>query len=111
MSVAASARRTRKAEAALPAITLTAEGRELRVPASALTLGGFRAWAVSDDFPTRGQLAFIDGELFIDMSPEEISTHALVKGEVGSVLHLHCKKEKLGKVLPDRVLVSNEEAG
>jgi hypothetical protein len=50
-------------------------GREILVPPFAHTLAGFRAWAKSDDFPERGHISFIDQEIIIDMSPEELETH------------------------------------
>src|SRR5262245_43851825 len=54
----------------------------LRVPASALTLAGFRRWAHSRHFPRRGKASFISGEVHLDMSPEEIRSHNSVKGDV-----------------------------
>ena len=43
------------------------------IPASALTsLKGFRAWVASRDYPERGRVTFLDGEVLIDMSPEEL---------------------------------------
>jgi Uma2 family endonuclease len=82
----------------------------LVVPASALTLTGFRAWARSTEFPEHGQISFLDREIYIDMSPEEIETHNKVKGEIGFVLIGLNKKRRLGEFYSDRTLLSNEEA-
>jgi len=60
----------------------TLDDPAIRIPARAATLAGFRAWALSDEFPERGRFSFINGELFIDMSPEELETHNKVKTEV-----------------------------
>ena len=49
----------------------TLDDPAIRIPARAATLAGFRAWALSDEFPERGRFSFINGELFVDMSPEE----------------------------------------
>jgi Uma2 family endonuclease len=84
--------------------------QKVRVPPSAYTLTGFRAWATSDDFPERGHISFIDGEIYIDMSPENIDTHNQVKGEITYAVIKLNKKEKLGKFYPDRALVTNVEA-
>src|SRR5579859_7557330 len=62
------------------------------LPSSAFSHAGFRAWAVSDDFPERGQISYLDGELFIDMSPEEIYAHGQLKLEVTSAIHSLLKK-------------------
>jgi Uma2 family endonuclease len=81
------------------------------VPASAFSHAGFRAWAVSDDFPERGQISYLDGELFIDMSPEELFAHGQPKLEVTSVIYGLLKKLRTGQLFPDRTLLTNEEAG
>src|SRR5438874_406170 len=52
------------------------------VPASAHALGGFQKWAQSDQFPQRGQISFLKEGIYIDMSPEELETHAKVKAEI-----------------------------
>jgi hypothetical protein len=56
--------------------------KSIRVPADAHTLAGFRRWALSDVFPDRGRIAFLDGEIDIDMSPEEIRSHSDPKTEL-----------------------------
>ena len=80
------------------------------IPASAHTHAGFRAWAKSEDFPRRGRISFIERELFIDMSPEEIETHVKVKWEIDIVLGALNKKAKLGEFYGDGTLVTNVEA-
>ena len=82
----------------------------VRVPAGALTLAGFRAWATSPAFPEHVRATFLNGELYLDMSNEDPETHAEVKGEVYAVLRLVVRGERLGKIYPDGVLVSNEAA-
>ncbi len=83
----------------------------IRVPMEATTLAGFRAWACSEDFPQRGRISFLQGELWIDMSPEEYQSHGLVKSEVGRVVLNLNRQRKRGAFFPDRTLVTNEEAG
>jgi Uma2 family endonuclease len=90
--------------------TIVTYDREIIVPASAHTLDGFRTWAKSDDFPERCRISYLDGEIFIDMSPEELETHSKVKTEVSyGVVHVN-KKDKLGVFCSDRTLVTNVEA-
>jgi Uma2 family endonuclease len=81
------------------------------VPTRALTLAGFRDWATSPDFPEHVRVAFIDGEVFLDMSNEDPESHVGVKTEVYTVLGPLVRAEKSGKFYSDGVLVSNEEAG
>jgi Uma2 family endonuclease len=93
-----------------PARTVVLAEREVVIPASAHTLSGFRAWATSETFPERGRFSFIGPEIYIDMSPEEIETHAKVKGEITYGIIALNKKRKLGQFCPDGTLVSNETA-
>ena len=82
----------------------------IRVPASAVTLAGFREWVLSDDFPEFGRFSYIQGELFIDMSPEELDTHNRVKSEVAYAIMGLNKELDLGHFYSDRTLVTNEAA-
>jgi Uma2 family endonuclease len=85
-------------------------GAELVVPARARTLDGFRAWALSDDFASNARIGFLDGELWIDMSPEELQTHVKVKMELGRVLGNLNRQLDLGDFYGDGSLLSNASA-
>jgi hypothetical protein len=50
------------------------------------SLGAFRAWASSDDFPERGRIDYINGRIEVDMSPEELYCHGAIKIELIRVL-------------------------
>jgi Uma2 family endonuclease len=91
--------------------TLILADREIIIPASAHTLGGFRDWAKSEDFPERGRFSFIDQELIIDMSPEELETHNKVKSETGRTLLNLNRKLKRGEFYSDGTLLTNVAAG
>lgn len=83
----------------------------IRIPASAMTLAGFRAWATSDEFPEKLCASFINQEVVIDMSPEELETHNKVKTRVVSTLDALNEKLDLGELFSDRARVSNTAAG
>lgn len=83
---------------------------DVLVPPSAHTLAGFRAWAKSAEYPERGRISFLDQEIIIDMSPEELETHNQVKLEVERTLANFNKKKKLGKLYADRTLITNVDA-
>jgi Uma2 family endonuclease len=95
---------------AVPACPVILAERDLVVPPSAHTLAGFRAWATSDAFPERGRISFLDQEIVVDMSPEEIETHAKVKAEITYAIVALNKKLKLGEFYPDGVLLTNVDA-
>src|SRR5262249_38904237 len=82
----------------------------LHIPASAATLTGFRAWAKSDELPEKLRVAFIQGEIYLEMSNEELETHVVVKDELIRVLKTLNRELKLGRFYGDGVLVTNEVA-
>ncbi|MBI3408080.1 MAG: Uma2 family endonuclease [Planctomycetes bacterium] len=92
-------------------ISLALPDGNFEIPVSAQTLAGFRAWATSDEFPKRGHISFLDGEIIIDTSPERLETHGLVKNEIATAITLLNKRIRRGIYLPDRTLVSNKDAG
>jgi Uma2 family endonuclease len=86
------------------------EGEALRIPAEAATLVGFRRWATSDSFPDRGEISFINGEVIVDMSPENLDLHNFLKGVISSVLWKLVRDRDLGRFLFDRCLLTHEQA-
>lgn len=93
-----------------PAAWVYSDRLSLHIPATAHTLAGFRAWVLSDDFPEHIRVAFIDQEIHLDMSQEELETHNKVKMEVSRVLLNLNREEKRGQFYGDGVLVTNEGA-
>ncbi len=81
------------------------------VPASANTLAGFRQWALSDDFPERGKIAYVAGGLIVDISPESLENHSDIKSEISRVLLNLVRQQNLGRLHIDGALVTNQEAG
>jgi Uma2 family endonuclease len=84
--------------------------RTIAVPPQALTHAGFRAWAVSDDFPERGRISFFEQEVVIDMSPEEFETHVKVKEAVSRGIAQLNRQLELGEFYSDGAFVTNEAA-
>jgi len=82
----------------------------LSVPDSALTLAGFRAWATRDDFPEKVRVFFYRGEVWVDMSNEELETHNKVKGEITRAILTLNNELDLGECYVDGILVTNEDA-
>jgi Uma2 family endonuclease len=82
----------------------------ISIPARAGSLHGFRSWAQSPRFPQQGAVSFIKGEIVIDMSPEDLNTHARIKAEIGCRIHQLVEECDLGEFYPDRTLLSNVAA-
>src|SRR5262245_18886652 len=70
----------------------------------------FREWAQSNDFPEEGQVCYLNGGVWVDMSKEQLFTHNQVKHELAFVLTGIIRAGNLGKYFPDGVLLSNDDA-
>lgn len=75
------------------------------MPAGSMTLDEFRQWTYADDFPRNAAIAYLGGEIFIDMSPERIDSHASPKVELFIVLGSLVRKKKKGRIFFDRTRV------
>jgi Uma2 family endonuclease len=83
------------------------EAQQISVPVQVTDLEAFRRWTDSDDFPDDVRIWWLKGEVWIDMSNEQIFTHVRVKTEITTVLHLLAKQEQLGLYFTDGLLLSN----
>jgi Uma2 family endonuclease len=82
----------------------------LRIPEDAATLEGFQRWAVSEEFPENGRIDYLSGEIKVDMSPEDLHTHGIVKSAIHAVLHLLIAGPR-GEIFVDRARVTSRFAG
>src|SRR5262245_58438025 len=82
----------------------------LRIPADVHKLDGFRKWVLSDEFPEKLRVFFWRGEVWLDMSKEEIRTHATVKTECARVLANLNEEVDYGNLYVNGVLVTNKRA-
>jgi len=84
---------------------------QVRIPDSIVDLDSFRQWAKSDEFPDRGRYSFLNGELWVDLMPEQLFTHNSVKVEFAHVIHALMKTNRRGRFFGDGTLVTNVDAG
>lgn len=87
------------------------EGDRVLVPVAAFGHRGFRAWVTSEQYPEGIRASWIDGEVFVEMSPESIDSHNKVKAAITAALQRLADEEELGEVYADGVLYTHEEAG
>lgn len=69
---------------ALPAVVF--DDHDLWIPRGVHELRSFRAWSLGDDFPDTGRVDYLNGVVEVEMSPEEIQSHNLVKRDLSQVL-------------------------
>ena len=91
--------------------TLTHPGGKVPLPASLpTTLAEFREWAQSEEIPEKTRLGFYKTEVWVDMSNEQLYSHALVKSIIQTTLTTITRAERTGICFPDGVLLTNLEA-
>lgn len=95
------------AAAARNGVTVVDEREQITVPAWVVDLATFRLWMDSDDVPEKARIWYLKGEVWIDMSTEQIFSHAVLKNEFNFVLTGLVKTARIGLFLPDGPLLSN----
>jgi hypothetical protein len=88
-------------------ITVLNESEQVQVPTWVADLESFRRWADADDFPEKGRVWFLKGEVWLDMSKEQVFSHVLVKTKIASTLTGLGEANQLGMYLVDGALLSN----
>jgi Uma2 family endonuclease len=92
------------------ATVLHIEGDRVCMPAAALDHSGFREWLKSDDFPEGVRASYIQGEVFLEMSPESIESHNKAKTEITVELGRIVRDDDLGELYSDLTLLTHPEA-
>lgn len=90
-------------------IVIQQEPQAVQVPDWVNDLASFRRWAKSDDFPSRGWYAYLDGKLWVDPSMERLA-HNKLKIKIGLVLTALAEDADIGQFLGDRMLLTNTSA-
>jgi len=82
----------------------------LRIPADALSFEGFRRWIHTPEFPETGRIDYLAGDIEIDMSPEDLHTHGIVKVAITVALNAVVTEREIGEIFVDRTRVSSRFA-
>jgi Uma2 family endonuclease len=82
----------------------------IHVPHWVRDLASFRRWAKSEEFPSRGWYAYLNGQLWVDPSMEK-AAHNFLKGKFYSVLEALVSEANTGRYFGDRMLLTNVNAG
>jgi Uma2 family endonuclease len=83
---------------------------QVRIPSWVKDLESFRRWSRSDDYPERGWVSFLDGEIWVDTHVEQLFTHNRAKTCITVALAGIVESEELGYYFSDRASLSNESA-
>ncbi len=80
---------------------------EVRVPEWVVDLDSFRRWTDAEEFPAEGRIDYLKGEVWIDMSKEQVFSHNQSKTVFTAVLGSVVKAEKWGRYFTHGVRLSN----
>jgi Uma2 family endonuclease len=80
------------------------------VPAWVNDLTSFSQWCESPEFPETGRVSYIQGEVWMDMSMEQLFTHNRLKVEITAILNSIVSALALGYLFGDGARVRNERA-
>ena len=86
------------------------DDEDLRIPAEVFTFEDFRRWSQGDEFPERGRIDYLDGEVEVDLSPEDLYTHGLVKTVISGELYALVLKTGRGNVFIDSTRIVSQAA-
>jgi Uma2 family endonuclease len=80
------------------------------IPDCIADLESFRRWARSDEFPEAGWYSFLDGEIWADVSKEQLFSHNGVKVAVTYAIMALLQEIRTGQFVTDRMLLTNVAA-
>jgi len=82
---------------------------QLRIPFVS-SLAEFRRWVHSSEFPERGRIDYLAGQIEVDMSPEDLFFHGTLKTAVAAAIFARVQRLRSGHVFTDRTRVTCPEA-
>lgn len=91
-------------------VTCLNEDESVAVPEWVTDLESFRRWTDSDEFPEKARVWYHKGQVWVDMSKEQLYSHNQAKAEIAFVMRGLMKAERLGRYFPDGVFLSNAAA-
>lgn len=80
------------------------------VPANVTTHARFRQWLIEEWGDRPGRICYLAGDLYIDMSPDEIETHNKIKLETSTGIVMLNKRLKKGTFYADGTLITHRKA-
>ncbi len=78
------------------------------IPGWVVDFESFRRWTLSDSFPENGRISHLNGNLWVDLSMENLA-HNRVKGIIAAVLTMLVEAARSGLLLPDGMRLVNAD--
>ncbi len=90
--------------------TVQFETESVRIPLWVTDLVSFRRWAESEESPDKATVCYLAGEVWVEMSKEQVYSHNHVKTEFARVLAGLVKVLRVGRYFSDGLFLTNVEA-
>jgi Uma2 family endonuclease len=87
------------------------EDERVEVPGWVVDLASFRRWTESDEAPDKSRLWFLGGEVWVDMSMEQVFSHNQVKTEFTIVTGRLVEAERMGLYVAGGLYLTSRHAG
>src|ERR1700722_4818693 len=91
-------------------VTFLHESVQVSVPDWVVDLESFRRWTDADDFPEIGCIWYLKGEVWVDISKEQLFSHNQVKGKLARALTSVVDSVESGRYLMSGALLTNVRA-
>jgi hypothetical protein len=88
-------------------ITIVNETGQIDVPPWVSDLDAFRRWLDLEDLPDEGRICYLKGNVWVDMSREQVFSHVAVKTEFTVTLGGMAKLLRTGRYFGDGLLLTN----
>ncbi len=95
--------------AAVP-YSIVVDYRAVHIPAKIVDLESFRQWTRSEAFPEEGRICYLAGEVWVDVSMEQLFFHNQIKQECNRVLGTLAREGKSGRYIPDGMRLTHVAA-
>lgn len=83
----------------------------LFIPAGVSVLDRFRSWTRAESFPEHGRIDFVAGTVEVDLSPEDLYTHGVVKTAITARLYPLIVDSERGNLFTDSTRIVSPAAG
>jgi Uma2 family endonuclease len=90
--------------------TVVGDVDHVSIPVWVCDLESFRHWADAETFPESGRVCYFPGEVWVDMSREQVFSHNQVKAEITYVLHGLTDRGENGRFFPDGLRLTSVAA-
>jgi Uma2 family endonuclease len=84
---------------------------DLSIPAGVSDLDRFRRWTSEETFPERGRIDYLAGTVEVDLSPEDLYTHGVVKTTISARLYPLIVDSGKGCLFSDSTRIVSPPAG